>query len=392
MANKQVTEKKGLKRLKGVKHDEKIDQDKIDQYLESKYYDISKPGSYMGANTFWISIKKDKQLPEGTNLSVVKAWLDKQETFNLHRQPKRNFKTEQIIVGQVNQQWDGDLLVLTNYAKFNKGYGYIMVLIDLFSRFVFLEPLKTKGTKDVVAALKDVFEGGRIPQVLRSDQGKEWLGKGVKDYLESKKVKQYIAYGAYHASYAERCIRVVKKKLFRHFSRNKTYEWVSILDQLADSLNATVHSVLKMAPKEVSVKNEQEIYERVYLPIELKREKTEITYAFRVGDKVRISHDRGQFHKSYKETFTQELFVIAARLPTHPVRYRLKDLAGDLILGSFYESELQLAQVSDDTLYAIEKVIRYKVINKQKMALVKWLHYDSKFNSYIPASDIVKYK
>ena len=62
------------------------------------------------------------------------------------------------------------------------------------------------------------------------------------------------------------------------------------------------------------------------------------------------------------------------------------------MLGSFYEPEMVAALVNDETLYAIEKIIRYKVVNKKKMALVKWAHYPDKFNSYIPVEDLKKYK
>ena len=118
----------------------------------------------------------------------------------------------------------------------------------------------------------------------------------------------------------------------------------------------------------------------------------DIVFKYNVGDKVRLSHARGAFDKSYKETFTREIFEIAARLPTHPVRYRIKDLQGNLILGSVYQSEMILASMDENTLFTIEKILGYKTVKGQKMALVKWDGYASSFNSYIPVQDIKVYK
>jgi hypothetical protein len=147
-----------------------------------------------------------------------------------------------------------------------------------------------------------------------------------------------------------------------------------------------------MAANDISVKNEREVYEKVYLPVELEREKEPIVYKFRKGDKVYISSKRGLFEKGYTPQFSQELFVIATRLPTHPVHYRLKDLAGELLLGSYYEDEMLSALVNDDSSYAIDRVILHKTVKGAKLALIQWKHYSKKFNSWIPVSEIRLYK
>jgi len=205
-------------------------------------------------------------------------------------------------------------------------------------------------------------------------------------------VKHYLAYSPYHANYAERCVRTVKSKLFKYFTKTETVNWLSVLDEMADSLNSTIHSTTKMAANDITIKNEREVYEKVYLPIELKREKEPIVFKFRRGDKVHISSKRGVFEKGYTPQFSQELFMIAARLPTHPVRYRLKDLAGELLLGSYYEDEMLQAVVNDDSSYAIDRVIQRKTVKGEKLALIQWKHYSKKFNSWIPESEIRLYK
>jgi hypothetical protein len=401
----------------------------IDMYLTANYYDTSKPASYSGLNKLWSAIQKNEDRPKSITRRNVEKWLEVQQVHRIHKTPKRHFKTESIIMGQVDEQWDGDLISMIPQSRQNKGFKYIALFVDLFSKYIWLEPLKTKQGKEVTQVVKKVFTEGRKPQVLRTDQGNgdcvnqlngqcssistqtmKWLlcifpifqfflligtefkNKILKLYLDEEGVKHYFAYSPYHANYAERCVRTVKSRLFKHFTKTETVNWLSVLDDMADSLNSTVHSTTKMAPKDISIKDEREVYEKVYLPVELKREKEPIVFKFRKGDKVHISSKRGVFEKGYTPQFSQELFVIAVCLPTHPVRYRLKDLSGEVLLGSYYEAEMLKALVDDDPTFIIDKVIRRKNVKGEKQALIQWKYYSKKFNSWIPESEIHLYK
>ena len=387
---RKATEKQlGEKRKRVVAHGISA---KDEAYIRKRYYDISQPGSFAGSVKLWKAIKQSKDRPRSVTQKVVQDWLEKQEVHNIHKTPKRNFKTEKIIVGEVDEQWDGDLLVFTQYAKYNKGYRYIGVFIDLFSRYVWLSALKTKGGKEMVETVRAVFAKGRKCKFLRTDRGSEWTNKHLQEYLRTEEVKHLVTYSPWHAGYVERAIRTAKGKLFKYFAENRTFEWYSVLQELADSLNATEHSSTGMAPKDITVENEREVYEKIYLPVELEREKTKIRYKFNVGDKVRISVARGAFQKGYMENYSREIFVIAARLPTVPPRYRIKDWDDEIVLGSFYEAEMIPALVDEETLYTIEKILKYKTIRGKKHALVKWEHYSDKFNSWVPYSDVKKYK
>ena len=81
-----------------------------------------------------------------------------------------------------------------------------------------------------------------------------------------------------------------------------------------------------------------------------------------------------------------ELFKITSRVGrTRPV-YGLEDLNGDAIKGKFYEEELVKVEEPED--YLIEKVIRKKRVNGKGKYLVKWLGYDSSFNSWVDESQL----
>ncbi|CAB3996734.1 uncharacterized transposon-derived, partial [Paramuricea clavata] len=108
---------------------------------------------------------------------------------------------------------------------------------------------------------------------------------------------------------------------------------------------------------------------------------------FAVGESVRISKYKSVFTKGYEANFTEELFTVTEVYHGHPNTYTIKDSADEPIIGRFYEQELYSAEGREPD-FRIEKVLRRRTVKGKKMALIKWLGYDDKFNSWIPAGDI----
>jgi hypothetical protein len=75
---------------------------------------------------------------------------------------KRSFKRNKVFVKGVDDQWDVDLMDMTKFAKYNNGYNFILVVIDIFSKYVWLRPLKDKKGESVLKALKDVLAEGNV--------------------------------------------------------------------------------------------------------------------------------------------------------------------------------------------------------------------------------------
>ena len=136
-----------------------------------------------------------------------------------------------------------------------------------------------------------------------------------------------------------------------------------------------------MTPTEASKKkNEGVVYFNLYGDMETLKQKPK----YKVGDKVRISkYKRKVFDKGYTPNWSEEIFTVDEIQSTVPVTYRLKDLRGEEIKGSFYQPELLKAE---QKVFRIDKVIRRDY--KKKMALVKWKGYSDDFNSWIPMKDL----
>ena len=138
-----------------------------------------------------------------------------------------------------------------------------------------------------------------------------------------------------------------------------------------------------MSPLEASdIKNSNRVFANLYSGEIYKQVKKP---KFRISDRVRISkYKRKLFDKGFTPNWTEEIFVINEILNTKPVTYRLVDLQGEAVTGSFYEQELQK---NTQEIFRIEKVIRR---DKQKRALVKWSGYPDQFNSWITMSKLKK--
>ena len=108
---------------------------------------------------------------------------------------------------------------------------------------------------------------------------------------------------------------------------------------------------------------------------------------YKVGDKVRITIKKNLFEKGFTVNWSDKIYTVTEILKTLPPTYKIKDDRED-IEGSFYEQELQK---TDENTFRIEKVLRWKKINGKRIARVKWLGYDSSYNSWVPESEITKY-
>ena len=362
----------------------------MDNYLKSIYYNTSKPGSYSGITKFWQSIKASGN-PHKLKFKDVKKWLTEQYTYLVHKQPTSRFKRESIIVGGMNEIMDTDLMDVQKFSRSNDRVKYLAVFIDLFSRYLRIEPMKSKTGEEMVNVMKKIFKDGRTVKELRSDQGKEYTAKSVQEYMKSKNINHVLAYNVYHANYAERVIRTVKARIYKFFTKHQTHRYIEHLQEIVTSYNNTKHSTIGMAPSQVTDENQQDLYEKIYLPIELKRERTTVVYQFNTGDKVRLSLARVHFQKGFDRKWTEEIFIIDKRIASHPPRYRVIDLNKEKVDGSFYEQEMQRAMVTDNDLYKIEKVLRHRIRQGKREALVRWLGYSKKFDSWIKAAEIRKY-
>lgn len=376
--------------------------------LSKYYYNIRHPGAYSGFDKFWKSLENEGKA-DSYSKAEVKKWLNAQETYSLHRPVIRSFKRRRVYVESINEQIEGDLIVLEKKAQANEGYKYILVCIDVFSKYAWAKPLKTKNGSEVKEKLSEII-GENPPLSFRSDSGGEFINTHVKNFLISKGVKQFITRNETKSNIIERFIRTFKGKMFRYFTKHQTHRYIDILNDLIFNYNNSYHRSIKMAPTEVNSLNEQEVWENLYpelLPPKpppvkkpVKQENKSKTvkkpykkpFKYKLKDLVRISHLKHPFSRGFNQQWTDEIFKIESRTKTSPYTYKLVDYYDDPITGTFYESELVKVTETKNPVFRIEKIVLTRKRQGKTEYLVKWQGWPSKFNSFVDKNAIQSYK
>ena len=239
----------------------------------------------------------------------------------------------------------------------------------------FAVALKDKRGSSVAKALETIFNEA-TPNMMQTDRGTELLNSEVQLVFRKYNVHHYSSNNYdIKAAVVERFNRSLKNRMFRYMTYHNTRTWVDILPDLVKAYNGSFHRSIGMAPNDVTKSNEGEIAKRMF------PEKPKLVWKYEIGDKVRMSKFKNIFAKGYLPNWTVEIFTIFDRYPTYPVTYGLKDLAGEPILGKFYDAEIQLVIKTDD-VFIVEKVLRTRKRNGKIESLIKWQGYPDKFNSW----------
>ena len=165
----------------------------------------------------------------------------------------------------------------------------------------------------------------------------------------------YSTYNEEKSVVAERFIRTLKKKIFKHMTAVSKNIYFDVLDDIVDKYNNKVHRNIKMKPNDITSDSYAE-YNEVSNVTKPK---------FKVDDHVRISKYKNIFAKVYTQNWSEEVFAVSKIKDTVPWTYVMSDLNGEKISGSFYEKELQK---TSQEKFRMEKVLK----GKGDKLYVKW--------------------
>ena len=181
--------------------------DQQQQALEQRYYDTSKAGSFGGVSSLAANA--------GVPVHDAKRWAPTQDTYTLHKPYRRHFTRNRIYVGEIDQQHQIDLVDMQEFARYNDGIKHLLVCIDILSKYLWVEPLKSKTGPTVRAALERIFAGGRVPKRIQSDRGTEFLNPHVQALLRERGVAYFVSRYDTRCAVVERVNRTLKTRLFR---------------------------------------------------------------------------------------------------------------------------------------------------------------------------------
>jgi hypothetical protein len=357
--------------------------------IEQTYVTPAEPGSYSGIEKLHHSIAKHKNIHVPRH--EIQKWLKGNDTYTIHKVARKNFKRNPIIAGHIDEQWQGDLAEMGNLATWNDGVRYLLCLIDVVSKYAWVEPLKSKHGPSVLNGFKRVWERtDRRPEKLQTDDGTEFKYRGVQDMLRQMNITFFTVKSDKKAAIAERFIRTLKDKIHRYLDEKHKKKYMDVLQDLVISYNKTYHKSIKMAPVEVGEHNEGEVLETLYGHLWDTVGQAQTKY--NVGELVRISELKHPFKKGYLGHWTEEIFRINAikRHAEPRLMYKLEDWSGKVLEGSFYDEELQAIDKDLQGYWKVEKVLITETQkNGKKKHFVKWQGYPNSMNSWVKDEDMI---
>ncbi|XP_067204112.1 uncharacterized protein [Linepithema humile] len=356
--------------------------------LEKLYYDPAHYAGYSAVDNLFRAANLSR--------SNVARWLEAQDAYTLHRPLRRKFPRMHYNVTNIDDLWEADLIELRNLKSYNDGYAYLLVIIDVLSKYVWVEPLRDKTSNSVMGAFQCVLSrsNGRVPVYLQTDKGKEFVGRPLQKLLEENDIRFRVARNPdVKAAIVERFNRTLKERMWRYFTHKNTRRYIDVLQNIVNAYNHTRHSSTRMQPYVVTRENARIARENITRQwrsnddeANEKRRKAK----YHVGDLVCISRAKVVSEKGYEARWSEEIFRIHRILDWRKPRvYELSDLAGEVIDGIFYEQELARVEKNlQEEEFIVDRVIRSRGRDNNKQVLVSWRGYPSKFDSWIPASSL----
>nr|CAD2208525.1 unnamed protein product [Meloidogyne enterolobii] len=204
-----------------------------------------------------------------------------------------------------------DLADFQKLSRQNNGKNYALVAIDVLSKRVFAEPVRTKKSNDMIDAFEKILARMEMhPHRIFSDKGTEFCSKEIMDFFRGNDIEKYTAtFSEVKASLAERCIRNIKQRLYRFMSEKHTLKWTEALPKIIDAINHSKCRVLGgLRPVDVSFKMQRKL-EKWYLAL-LARINLEKKPRFKENDHVRMSRSKNIFSKGYLPNYSDEILQI----------------------------------------------------------------------------------
>ena len=221
--------------------------------------------------------------------------------------PKKYYPTNKTDVYHIDDIWSLDVLDLKDYGpKNNRGYRYVLVTIDNFSKFGWTIPLKNKNAQTIKDSFENILTSSkRKPNLVESDRGKEFYNNIFQDFLNKNNIRLYSRNSSYGAVFAERFNRTIRDLLKKIVFEQGDAKWIDILPTITEQYNNRRHTSTKLSPKDASLrKNEGYVYKN------LLDKRKKVNPKFQINDLVRTADLKKTFSKGDTTNWSYKLYKI----------------------------------------------------------------------------------
>ena len=208
--------------------------------------------------------------------------------------------------------WGADLADMLLISRYNKGIRLLLCVVDSFSKYAWVVPLKVKKGVSIVAVFQSILkQSARKPNKIWIDKGCEFYNASFKKWLQDSDIVMYSTHNEVKFVVAERFIRTLKNKNYKYMTSISKNVYIDKLDDIVNEYNNKKHRTIKMKPIDVK--------DNTYITFD--KEVNDQGPKFKVDDHVRISKCKNIFAKGYTPNWSEEVFAIKK------------------VTGTFYEKE-----------------------------------------------------
>ena len=264
---------------------------------------------------FELAHAKDENITK----AQVKAFLEKQEGYQLTRKSTTNKNSYHHIIGPLGS-WQFDLMFYDQYATINSNHGVFLVAIEINTRFLMVVPLKNKDQYEVLRGFSEIYMHAPeaiTPVNILSDNGTEFKNATLQEIENELTINHFYAEPEDHRKLGmiDRVIRTLRTLIERFMASYDTHRFIDELPKLVENYNSSPSSATGMSPSD-ALKHLDEIVE---LQI-AKRDGFNPGRVLEVGDEVRVLKKRTVFDKGTTQTFSKSVHFI---MTIQGTRYKL---------------------------------------------------------------------
>ena len=249
---------------------------------------------------------------------LIKIFVD--EIYS--KPPLRNYPTKKIIFNHIDEIWSIDLVDMIDYKiSNNRGFRYIFIVIDNFSKYLLATPLKNKYSQTITNEFSNILTTSKQkPLKLESDRGTEFYNSIFQKFLKSKNIQHYSRFTNKDPSIAERVIRTLRNLLKKPVFEKGNADWLSEFSSVVKKYKNTIHHSTKMTPNQASKKvNEKLVYSN------LQDQRVKQTPKYKLGQLVRTADIKRVFSKGDSTNWSYKLYtiteVIHDTIPSYKINY-----------------------------------------------------------------------
>ena len=311
-------------------------------------------------------IRKAKYLGLPIDRNIIKEFIERQPSYQITKAAKVMKKNyNKIVVPYKMFQWQIDLAYVDKYDKQNNNIKYLLVVIDTFSRYLWIVPMKERTNLATKKALETIVDKVGFPENINFDEGVEFQGT-CDNYLKDNDVKIWTATPDTHTrknGIVERVIGTIRRKILNYMTSHDTLKYIDVLPDIVENYNNSFHRGIFCTPKQ-AWDNSTNVKGGYISKGENK--------AFSIGDMVRIKTIKKTFEKEIPD-WSEGIYNI---LESKGMGYIVADIAKNKVrdgrrIRTFMPYELQKVNEQDDKpiIRIIDKIKKVKKEKKQRILL-----------------------